>query len=368
LTYIENLIPELANSNKGIEYYMLVQKNLDFDIDLPESCKIIPVSIPFSNALLRMLYEQLILPIRLHLGKFDLLFSPAGTTVLLTPVPSILAIRTSNPFTNIKIKRPLVSIIKIELLKFLLKLFSLKAKKVLFVSNWSKSAVSRKFNIPAEKTLTIYHGIDSENFKTGIKNVNKEFKSVINNYGRYILSVSTIYPHKNFEVLIRAYKKLNQELKQECPKLVIAGKKEFTNYYRKLAEMIEKFGLNDKVVFTGKIKYKYMPYLYNNALVFVLPSFLETFGHPLIEAMSSGVPIIASNSTAIPEIVRRGGMLFDPNNPVELCEKIKMVLQDPKLRQKLKKEGLKRAKDFSWKKTARETLSLLEEVYYGKKH
>jgi glycosyltransferase involved in cell wall biosynthesis len=243
----------------------------------------------------------------------------------------------------------------------------MKAKKVLFVSNWSKLAVSRKFHIPAKKTKTIYHGIDCQNFKAGIKNVNKDFKSTIDNYGKYILSVSTIYPHKNFEVLIRAYKKLNEELKQKCPKLIIAGKKQFNDYYRELAEMVENFGLNGKVVFLGKVEYKYVPYLYNNALVFVLPSILETFGHPLIEAMSSGVPVIASNSTAIPEIVGGGGMLFNPNNPVELSEKINMVLQDQKLRQKLINDGFKRAKDFSWQKAAKETISTLEEVYYGKK-
>jgi len=358
----------LARSNKDIKYYILVQKNLDIDIDLPENCKLISVFIPGNNFLFRMFYEQLILPIRLHFGKFNLLFSPADSTVLCTPVPSILAIRNPNPFTNIKIKRPLISIIKIEILKFLLKLFSLKAKKVIFVSNWSKTVISRKFNIPSQKTITIYHGINGESFKARRKSINKEFESVIKNYGKYILSVSTIYPHKNFEVLIRAYKRLNEELKQDCPKLIIAGKKEFPEYYTKLAEMVKKFELYDKVVFTGKVKYKYVPYLYKNALVFVLPSILETFGHTLIEAMSSGIPIVAANSTAIPEVVGEGGILFNPNDPVELSEKIKMVLQDQKLRQKLINDGFKRVKDFSWKKTAKETLSVLEEIYYGKNH
>jgi len=123
------------------------------------------------------------------------------------------------------------------------------------------------------------------------------------------------------------------------------------------------YNIDEKVQFFGEIPFESMPEVYQGADLFVLPSFLETFGIPLIEAMASGVPVIAANSTSCPEVVGDAGILFDPTNPGELAEKITMVLRDQDLRNTMIKKGLARARTFSWEETARKTLAVFEEAY-----
>ena len=102
--------------------------------------------------------------------------------------------------------------------------------------------------------------------------------------------------------------------------------------------------------------------MYKSSILFVLPSFRETFGHTLVEAMAAEVPIIAANTTAIPEILGKAGLLFDPHNTEDLTKKIVEVIVNNKIRKELIKKGKNRVKSFSWKKTAEETLKVFKEA------
>ena len=131
--------------------------------------------------------------------------------------------------------------------------------------------------------------------------------------------------------------------------------------------MVQQLYLDGKVIFTGEIPHENVPPLYQRASLFVLPSYLETFGMPLIEAMASDVPVIAANASAIPEVVGDAGLLFDPDDPDELRAKMEAVLSDPQLREELINRGLKRAKLFSWEKCAKETLAVFKEACEAKR-
>jgi glycosyltransferase involved in cell wall biosynthesis len=365
ITYIENLVPELARSNKNIEYYILVQKNLDIDFDLTENCKLVSVLIPFNNILIRMLYEQLILPIKLYTGKFDLLFSPADTTVLLSPVKVILAIRNISPYANniLETNWGIRKKIRINILKIFSKLSVMKSKKVIFVSDFSKNEISKQLGIPKSKATTVYHGIKKEIFAE-IKNesIPDHLKEKLDKIGNYILSVSSIYSFKNYTALLKAYSKLEKDLRDKY-NIIIAGKILEQQHYKTLQNLAYKLEINDKVHFLGKVEHKFIPYLYSKATVFVHPSFLETFGHSLVESMAAGIPVIAANSPAIPEILGGAGLLFDAHNPDDLTKKITSVLKDKNLREELTLKGLDRANNFSWEKSANETLQVLINVY-----
>jgi glycosyltransferase involved in cell wall biosynthesis len=148
----------------------------------------------------------------------------------------------------------------------------------------------------------------------------------------------------------------------ESHKLVIAGRRSDPVYSDRLNELVEELGIGTKVVFLGEVPYQSMPYLYKRACAFVFPSFLETFGHPLVEAMAMGVPIVAASSTCIPEIVDGSALLFDPQDVEDLSLKLGRVLTEFGLREMLIQRGQRRAQDFSWQKTARKTLTILEEA------
>jgi glycosyltransferase involved in cell wall biosynthesis len=127
-------------------------------------------------------------------------------------------------------------------------------------------------------------------------------------------------------------------------------------------EVVQQLHAEDTVIFTGVVDGEDLPFLYSGAEVFIFPSLSEGFGIPVIEAMACGTPVVASNRTSIPEIAGNAALLVDPLNIDEMAGAIHAVLSKSSLRQQLIKKGLERAKVFSWKKTARGTLDLYQEL------
>jgi glycosyltransferase involved in cell wall biosynthesis len=177
--------------------------------------------------------------------------------------------------------------------------------------------------------------------------------------GNYILYVGGFSPRKNIVGLIEAFSKLITKYKKDI-KLVIAGKQGMSySIYKKKAQDL---GVEDSVLFPGFIEVDHLPQLYNASKLLAYPSFYEGFGLPPVEAMACGVPVITSNVTSIPEIVQDGAITLDPNNIDLLTENIYNVLTDMDLQRNLIEKGLRRAYNFSWKKTAIETIKVYEEL------
>ena len=127
----------------------------------------------------------------------------------------------------------------------------------------------------------------------------------------------------------------------------------------------EKLGIGSWIRTTGYLQERDIRNTYRLATAFVLPSLCEGFGMPLVEAMASGVPVAASQVSAIPEVCRDAAVYFQPENPESMAEKVVSVLEDEGLRKRLIARGKERARDFSWKKTAEETLAFYESVMQG---
>lgn len=173
---------------------------------------------------------------------------------------------------------------------------------------------------------------------------------------RFLLHVGTIEPRKNLEFLVRVFGKLlaHQPL---CPlNLVITGKKGW--YYQGLFELVKELGLVDRVIFTGYVPLNDMPALYSAADLFVFPSQYEGFGLPPLESMQSGTPVIVANNSSLPEVVGEAGLLVATSNLTEWVKAIERLIERPALAKKLAQAGLKRARQFSWHKTAESTLEL----------
>ncbi|MBX4266154.1 glycosyltransferase family 4 protein [Clostridium estertheticum] len=252
-----------------------------------------------------------------------------------------------------------------------LKIFNEKLPKIIpmcdgiiTVSEYSKEDIIKAFNFPREKIYVTY--LASEDI---YKPYDKTFsKSIVEkNYsikGDYILYIGGFSPRKNILGLLDSFSMLLPRLKKDI-KLVIAGSKgKSYDIYKKRAQALH---IDDKVVFPGFISMNHIPFMYNACELFVYPSFYEGFGLPPIEAMACGIPVITSNVTSIPEIVKDSTLLVNPYDINELSEKMYNVLHDDLLRQSLITKGLKRASTLTWDNTAANTLIAYQNILNANK-
>lgn len=211
---------------------------------------------------------------------------------------------------------------------------------------------------PPEKVTVVYPGYDP-NFAP-VRDPAR-LAGICERYGiptPYVLYVGTLQPRKNLLGLLDAFAVLAKE--DQETHLVIAGKKGWL--YQPLFAHAEQLGLEERVHFIGYVPQEDLPVLISGARVFVLPSFYEGFGLPVLEAMACGTPVICSDVASLPEVAGDAAILVDPHNTEELAGALSRVLGDPDLRRNLAERGLQRVRHFSWQKCAEQTLQILESV------
>ena len=236
-----------------------------------------------------------------------------------------------------------------------------RAKKVITVSEFVKKELINQFKLPTEKVIVTYEAADvveSGQLKIPDKDLTR--------YGikqKYLLYVGNAYPHKNLEGLLRVFKILKTENNFDY-QLVLVGKEDY--FYDRLKAEARAAGLLEEknglapVIFFGFSSQEMLADLYRNATLYVFPSFYEGFGLPPLEAMSYGLPVTASNSTCLPEILGEAAIYFDPKNTEEIAARIKEVLSNNDLRQKLIKLGFDQVKKYNWGKCAQATLIIYQ--------
>ena len=238
-----------------------------------------------------------------------------------------------------------------------------RATRILTVSESSKRDIIKYFKVSEEKVIVTYDAA-AEDFRPIMEK--DKIKSALQKYGidgKYILFVGRLEPRKNIPNLIRAFHEL-KKWKNIEQKLVIVGMKYFR--YEEIFQCVNNLGLQNEVILTGRVEDNELPLFYNGASLFVYPTIAEGFGIPPLEAMACGTPVISSNTSSLPEVVGDAGILLDPYNIKDLAGAIYKVLSDKNLHEKMKSEGLKRAKVFSWKETAKKTLNVFNDIYNEK--
>ena len=236
------------------------------------------------------------------------------------------------------------------------------AKIIVADSKSTKDDIIKFFKIDPAKVKVVYLASDSR-FKK-LANQEKD-KKVLKKYGidkKYILSVGTIEPRKNYSTLIKAFNYIKHNNNNFNCKLVIVGrtgwKSEATYRERELSPY------KDDILFIGRVSDKELVQIYNQAEIFVYPSLFEGFGLPPLEAMACGLPVIASDSSSLKEVIGNAGILIPPDDFKEISKQISYILKNEKIKKKLKEKSLKQAQKFSWEKTARETLKIYKEIMF----
>lgn len=292
----------------------------------------------------KKLWTQLGLPFDLlfHKPRPDVFFTPSHYSPRFSPVKTAISIMDLSYiyYPQLFRKEDLYQLIHWT------KYSAIKSSKIFTISRASKDDIIKVYKVQEDKVVVTYPGIKQMTDKTLQKDKNS---------GQYILFVGTLQPRKNIVKLIEAYSKINTDLR-----LLIVGKKGWI--FDEILSAPKKYGVSEKVEFLDFVKDDEMADLYKNALCFVLPSLYEGFGLPVLEAMKNGCPVIISNVSSLPEAGGDAALYFDPENVDDIQKTIEKVISNENLRKEMIKKGYAQVKKFSWEKTARETLKVLEEV------
>lgn len=233
-----------------------------------------------------------------------------------------------------------------------------RADAIITVSHFVRNELIDKFGVDEKKVFAIHNGV-SETYRPRVAS---EIVSVMTKYGltygRYLLAVGTLEPRKNLSRLCRAYSSLPEQLKARYP-LIIVGMKGWGVQDQDDIEILQR---ENQIIQLGYLEDRELQDIYAGACLFVYPSLYEGFGLPVLEAMSAGIPVMASNTSAMPEVSGDAALLVDPFDVDGIRWEIESLLNDLPRRDEMSRLGLENAGHFSWEKCATETLNVYRQV------
>lgn len=226
--------------------------------------------------------------------------------------------------------------------------FAQEATRIATVSEYSKNDIAQSYDINADQIDVVFNGANTAYIPIE-PSAQDEIKRRYTEGSPYFIFVGTLHPRKNLIKLFKAF----EQFKTETPnntKLIIAGKKMW--WKGDLENCFQALSCKEDVIFTGRVSESELHLLIASAQALTYVPFFEGFGIPILEAMYSGTPVIASNTTSMPEVVEDAGILVNPLNSSEIAKAMFELYSNPALSQELSEKGLKQAQKFSWDKTA----------------
>jgi glycosyltransferase involved in cell wall biosynthesis len=262
-----------------------------------------------------------------------------------------------------------------QLLRFLKRVVPLSARRATHIvadSHATARDLAALYGIPREKMTVIHSGVEPRFFAEETTDDGRRTtvvggrSPVVHQYGigdgPFVLTVGTMQPRKNHLTLVKAFAQIVNR-QSSIVNLVIAGGKGWQ--YDSVFAEVRALGLADRVKFIGFVDDADLPALYRAAALFVFPSIYEGFGIPPLEAMASGVPVVTSNASSLPEVVGDVGLMVDPLDVEGLAGAMQRALTDEAWRRQAVERGLARARQFTWKRAAEQLLGVYEQVLGG---
>lgn len=219
------------------------------------------------------------------------------------------------------------------------------AALLLTVSRFSQREMARLYGLPPERILLTHNGVDTQRFHPGPAGA-EHVRALGLTPGAYLLTVGRLEPRKNHLTLFEAYARLGPE----APPLAVVGQRDFR--FTEALDALQRLGLQHRVHLLERVSDRALPAVLRHAQVFVYPSFAEGFGMPILEAMVSGVPVITSNQTALPEVAGDAAVLVDPHSPEDLARAMRQLIADPERRAALGQAGPQQAQTYDWESSA----------------
>ena len=327
------------NQNKNLKITYIVKSNI------------------FSNIFFRLLWMQFILPFELKIMGVKKLYSPMNFCPILSKlfnIKIILALHSNLPWVFFHLMPG--NIIRNLLTRKLME-FSISACETLIVDSYfAKEEIANILKIKKDKIKVIYLGIDKKYLSS---ECSENFVETFNYSEKYIISVLSCVRYHNILNLLKAFKILINEIDFNI-KLVLILQILDKKYYEVLNNYIVSNFDKDEVTIINNIESNKLPNFYKYSQLYVFSSYCEVFGLTSLEAMTQGCPVLISNTSALPEINGIASDYFDPDNIVDIKNKIKKILIDENHKSNLIKNGEDHVKKFTWQNNVEKTLAAID--------
>ncbi|HKW16127.1 MAG TPA: glycosyltransferase family 1 protein [Terriglobales bacterium] len=369
LTYLRNVVPQLAKT-RDAHTTLAVQPDLRKEFEcLPQIEVFSPPNL--ANAARRFWYEQRQLPSILRKCDADILLSAGNFALRRSPVPQIL-LSGNSLYTSGEFRRDLVT----------------RRKYGMLLDTAIKGVVAKKSVQWAERTVApsqafaddlmrwtgkdvavVHHGFDSQTFFPEESLPSPEIENALqrSSHCLRLLFVSHYNYYRNFETLLRAVPLLQQQSPNRKIKLLLTCKLEQNSnpgaYDVSFARrLVRELGISESVEEIGPVRYDCLHHLYRACDIYLTAAYAETFAHPLVEAMASNLPIVASDLRVHREVCGDAAVYFPAFDSNKLAERILEVASSSSLRSQLAQASARRANNFSWSQHVCKILNLAEDI------
>jgi glycosyltransferase involved in cell wall biosynthesis len=354
-TYIRSLVRALAQADNENRYLLLVGPNgMDALAGLPANFHLVP-----EGSKVYSVRELFSLSWRLWRLDLDLYHATHYVLPLLVPCKAVVTI---HDIIHLLYPEFLPSRLAFFYAQRMIKSSLSRAARVISVSQSTRSDLLRYFDVDGRKIEVVYNGVDAAfHDRLPPEEVDQRL-AALGVRKPYLLFVGNPKPHKNLDNVIAAFAKALSIHDFEGDLVCVGGEPQADLRIRQKAEAA---GVAARLRLVGHVADDALPAIYQGATMFVYPTLYEGFGLPVVEAMASGVPVITSNTSALREIGEGYAQLVNPLDVEALARAIAHSMADPEHRNSLAELGRRRAREFSWERAARRTLSIYRSVLEG---
>lgn len=343
--YLRHLLIALAEIDVNNQYFIFTNRETGADI-VPQrpNFQCVPLAVRATSRPLRIICEQTALPAAIRRLHLSVLLNAGFTAPLLCPCPQVTV------FHDMQHKRHPEHFRWFDLpfWRFLLYWAARRSNVLIAVSQATRCDLLHYYRLREDKIRVVPVGVDPRFFEIARSRSPEQ----------YLLCVSTLHPHKNLELLLRAF----ADLRRQYPgfRLIVAGLRGF--HADRLERLRASLELEDAVTFTGWIPREELYGLYARCWAFIYPSTFEGFGMPVVEALAAGIPSACSRIEPLASLAGTAALQFDPMDRAAILAAMVLLVSDSDLRAKSQREGPLRAQQYSWPATAQSTLQALKDA------
>lgn len=354
--YVERLIYFLSQIDTTNEYVVFLRPD-GYDAFEPPNKRFRKVRVP---AKLYSLKEQILMPFYLYRESLDLIhFCHYNVPILyfgrfVVTIHDMIKHEFSGRASTTR--SPFVYFLKHTLYRFVFRVAVFRAARIFVPSDYVKSRVMHYFGVKASRIIVTHEAGDETVFRKDLLVSGNEKRSILEKYDiktPFLIHVGNLYPYKNIARVIEALVAYNKSVSQPLHLVLVGSRNVFNNRLKDAAAIM---GASSFVHFAGYVSDRELSVLYHHARAYIFPSLSEGFGIPGVEAQMSGLPVLASDTGTLKEVLGDGALYFDPYDVISIERVIRQFSDNSELQSNLVKRGLKNIKRFSWRALAERTL------------